>query len=168
MLSHDSPEKTFTSCRESDFGSDYTAKDIESREERLKTMKYMLLMSGTKADFDWYMSWPKADLEAHFAFMHSFNKELRESGVLVATGGLGFPDQAKKVTAAKDGNPITDGVFPESKEFLAGYWIVDVESAEEAYRIAARASAAPGNHERGNQSIEVRQVMDSASELNGT
>jgi hypothetical protein len=39
---------------------------------------------------------------------------------------------------------ITDGVFPETKEFLAGYWIVDVENAERAYAIAAQASAAPG------------------------
>ena len=147
------------------FGSDYTVKDKKSPRGKVKTMKYMLLMSGTKADFDWYLKWPKQDLEAHFAFMHRFNKELRESGVLVTTAGLGFPDQARMVTASEDGTPITDGVFPESKEFLAGYWIVDVENAEEAYKIAARASAAPGNHERGNQPIEVRQVMDSASEL---
>ena len=40
--------------------------------------------------------------------------------------------------AGKDGAPVTDGVFPESKEFLAGYWIVDVESPERAYEIAAR------------------------------
>ena len=40
--------------------------------------------------------------------------------------------------------PITDGVFPETKEFLAGYWIVDVESPERAYAIAAAASMAPG------------------------
>jgi len=48
------------------------------------------------------------------------------------------------VRAGKDGAPITDGVFPDAKEFLAGYWIVDVESPERAYEIAARASAAPG------------------------
>ncbi len=46
--------------------------------------------------------------------------------------------------AGKDGTPITDGVFPEGKEFLAGFWIVDVETPERAYAIAARASAAPG------------------------
>jgi len=51
-------------------------------------------------------------------------------------------------------------VFPESKEFLAGYWIVDVESPERAYEIAARASAAPGPGGTAlNMAIEVRQVM---------
>ncbi len=58
---------------------------------------------------------------------------------------------------------MTDGVFPEAKEFLMGYWIVDVESPEEAYRIAARASAAPGpGGIPGAQPSEVRQVMSSA------
>jgi hypothetical protein len=95
--------------------------------------------------------------------MHAFNKELKDSGTFVATEGLAFPDQAKIVRAGSDGEPITDGVFPESKEFLAGYWIVDVESPEQAYRIAARASAAPGpGGTPGNQPIEVRQVLSGA------
>src|SRR5215471_2078033 len=106
-------------------------------------MKYILMMSATKAGFEWYAKWPKKDLQANMAFMHAFNKELKDSGVLVATAGLAFPAEAKMVRAGKDGEPITDGVFPESKEFLAGYWIVDVESPEQAYRIAARASQAP-------------------------
>jgi hypothetical protein len=122
-------------------------------------MKYILLMSGTKADFEWYATWPKEDLQAHFSFMQAFNKELKDSGVLVAAEGLAFPDQARMVRAGSNGEPITDGVFPESKEFLAGFWMVDVESPEQAYRIAARASAAPGSKERGCQPIEVRQVM---------
>ena len=61
---------------------------------------------------------------------------------------------------SKDGAPITDGVFPESKEFLAGFWIVDVETAERAYAIAARLSAAPGPERSAAQMpIEVRPVM---------
>ena len=62
--------------------------------------------------------------------------------------------------AGDDGKPITDGVFPESKEFLVGYWIVDVDSPERAYQIAAEASAAPGIGGKPlNMAIEVRQVM---------
>ena len=62
--------------------------------------------------------------------------------------------------AGKDGKPITDGVFPEAKEFLAGYWIVDVDRPERAYDIAAEASAAPGpGGQPLNLTIEVRQVM---------
>jgi len=122
-------------------------------------MKYILMMNGTKADFDWYSKWSKQDLMAQMAFMHAFNKELKDAGVLVAAEGLATPDQAKSVRAGSDGLPITDGVFPEAKEFLAGFWIVDVENPEQAYRIAARASAAPGPKERGNMPIEVRPIM---------
>jgi len=126
-------------------------------------MKYILMMTGTKADFDWYARWTKQDLEAQAAFMHAFNKELKDSGVLVSAEGLGFPDQARIVRAGSDGQPITDGVFPESKEFLAGYWIIDVESPERAYQIAARASAAPGpGGKASNMPIEVRPVMSGA------
>lgn len=75
-------------------------------------------------------------------------------------GSAAGPDQAKLVRASPGGEPITDGVFAESKEFLAGYWVVEVEDAERAYRIAAEASLAPGP---GGKplflGIEVRQVM---------
>ena len=84
----------------------------------------------------------------------------------VDTKGLAWPQEAKIVRAGANGEPITDGVFPESKEFLAGYWIIDVESSEQAYKIAARASAAPGpGGKPGNMPIEVRQVLSSHSDL---
>jgi hypothetical protein len=133
--------------------------------ERSKDMKYMLLMSGTKEMFEWFSKWPKEDLQANFAFMRAFNKKLNDEGVLVATAGLAWPQQAKMVHAGKDGEPITDGVFPESKEFLAGYWIVDVESPEQAYKIAARASLAPAPAGTpGTMPIEVREVMSGPPE----
>ena len=129
-------------------------------------MKYILMMNGTKANFAEYAEWSKQDMDANVAFMRSFSKQLKDEGVFVATEGLGWPDQAKLVRADKDGRPITDGVFPESKEFLAGYWIVDVEIPEQAYKIAARASAAPGpGGKPGNMSIEVRQVLGNHSDL---
>ena len=125
-------------------------------------MKYMLLMSGKKADFEWYARWTREDFRVQAAFMRAFSRELKESGAFVATEGLAFPDQATVVRAGSDGEPVTDGVFPESKEFLAGYWIVDVENAEQAYTIAARVSAAPGpGGVPSNMPIEVRQVMSS-------
>jgi hypothetical protein len=99
-------------------------------------------------------------LQAHIAFMMNLNKDLRESGELVSAEGLSFPDQAKLVRAGKDAAPVTDGVFPESKEFLAGFWIVDVETAERAYAIAAKVSGAPGpGGVPLNMPIEVRPVM---------
>jgi hypothetical protein len=105
-------------------------------------------------------TWPKKDFQAHIAFMKNLNKELSEAGEFVDGVGLTGPDQAKLVRAGKDGAPATDGVFPEAKEFLAGYWIVDVESPARAYAIAARASVAPGPGGAPlNMAIEVRQVM---------
>jgi hypothetical protein len=146
-----------------------------------KDMKYILMLTGTKAEFDWYAKWSPQDYEAQAAFMHAFHEELKNSGALVAAEGLAFPDEARVVRAGVDGSPIvtkgivrgvkdgapfvTDGVFPESKEFLAGYTIIDVESAEQAYKIAARLSAAPGpGGIPGNMPVEVRQVMRGAPE----
>jgi hypothetical protein len=122
-------------------------------------MKYILMMNTMRAGRG-VPSWPSKDLQAHIAFMKTLNKELRESGELVAAEGLSFPDQAKLVRAGKDGIPVTDGVFPESKEFLAGFWIVDVDTPDQAYAIAAKASAAPGPGGAPlNMPIEVRPVM---------
>ena len=123
-------------------------------------MKYILLMTGTKAGVDTYKAWSKKDIQTHFEYLKSLNKELSESGELVANEPLAAPDQAKVVRAGKGGVPITDGVFPEAKEFLLGYWLVDVESPERAYEIAARLSAgpAPGGVPT-NMPIEVRQIM---------
>jgi hypothetical protein len=121
-------------------------------------MKYILMMNTMKAGHG-VPAWPKKDLQAHIAFMMKLNKDLRESGEFVSAEGLTFPDQAKLVRAGQDGTPITDGVFPEGKEFLAGYWIVDVATPERAYAIAARASAAPGPGGAPlNMPIEVRPV----------
>lgn len=122
-------------------------------------MKYILMMNTMQAG-QGIPSWPQQDLLAHIAFMQNLGKDLSESGELVSAEGLAFPDQAKLVRADDNGLPVTDGVFPEGKEFLAGYWIVDVESAERAYAIAARASSAPGPGGAPlKMPIEVRPVM---------
>jgi hypothetical protein len=123
-------------------------------------MKYILLMNAPKAGFETYQKWSKNDVETHYAELKRINKELSDSGEFVATAGLAWPDQARVVRAGKDGAPMTDGVFPESKEFLAGYWIVDVENPKRAYEIAARISGAPGPGGMPlSMPIEVRQVM---------
>lgn len=130
-------------------------------------MKYILMMNSMSLSpvYAGVTGWQQKDIEVHTKYLKSLTKSLRESGELVSTEGLGLPDQAKIVRAGKDGAPVTDGVFPETKEFLAGYWIVDVENAERAYQIAARASAAPGPGGMTlNMPIEVRQVMSPKSE----
>src|SRR5215204_825006 len=107
-------------------------------------MKYILMMNAPKAGWDQFMQWPKEVLKAHIEFMHEFNKKLQAAGEWVTGEGLTMPQQAKVVRAGKDGKPLIDGAFAETKEFLAGYWIVNVPNAERAYELAAEASAAPG------------------------
>ena len=121
-------------------------------------MKYILLMSGTRAGVEGYHAWSKQDINAHIAVLQRINKDLTASGEFVATQGLADPREAKVVRAEKNGVPVTDGVFPESKEFLLGYWIVDVTTPERACEIAARISTAPGpGGIPTNMPIEVRQ-----------
>jgi hypothetical protein len=125
-------------------------------------MKFMLMMNAPGGKGDWQVShWTPDDLKAHIGFMKRFGEELGASGELVGAEGLAAPGQAKIVRAGKGGRPeVTDGPFPEAKEFLAGYWIVDCDSPQRAYEIAARASAAPGPGGAPlNMAIEVREVM---------
>ncbi|HEV3051954.1 MAG TPA: YciI family protein [Longimicrobium sp.] len=124
-------------------------------------MKYMLMMHAPRGTGDYKVNeWSPGDFQAHIAFMHQFNRKLTAAGEWVDAQGLAAPGEAKLVRAGKDGAPVTDGPFPEAKEFLAGYWIVEVDSPERAYQIAAEASAAPGPGGAPlNMPIEVRQVM---------
>ena len=123
-------------------------------------MKYMLMMNAPGKTAYQIATWPKSDIEAHIAFMRGFASKLASNGELVSAEGLSGPDQAKLVRGGPNGEPVTDGVFPETKEFLAGYWIIDVDSPERAYAVAAEASMAPGPGGAPlHLPIEVRQVM---------
>jgi hypothetical protein len=125
-------------------------------------MKYMLMMQFPLSS--WKVNrldkWPQKDQKAHLAFLGHFNEELEKSGEFVRTEGLGGPEKMRIVHANGDGEPaVTDGPFPESKEVLAGYWLVDVKSSQRAYEIAAKASAAPGPGGKPlNMPIEVHPV----------
>lgn len=111
-------------------------------------------------------TWRPAEITAHIQFMQQLSDELQAGGEWV--GGQGLAERAKVVTA--DGvNPpmISDGPFAESKELLAGYMMIDVDSEERALEVAAKLSTAPGPGGRPiREPIEVRQVMDaSATEM---
>lgn len=123
-------------------------------------MKYMLMMSCTRRDFESLGGWTPAEFQAHVQFMIALNRELTGTGELVVAEGLDVPGNAKLVRAARADAPmVTDGPFAETKEFLAGFWIVDVKSPERAVAIAAKASTAPGPGGRPLQiPIELRAV----------
>jgi len=126
-------------------------------------MKFMLMMHTPRGNGEYQLNeWKPEEFRAHIQFMKDLNRELREAGELVGAEGLAPPGQARVVRSqAADGAPeVTDGPFAESKEFLAGYWMVDVETAERAYAIAGKASTAPGPGGKPlGIKIEVRQVM---------
>jgi hypothetical protein len=109
-------------------------------------MKFMLMMNAPRGNGDYaVMKWAPEELEAHVEFMRKLNGQLKQEGVFVDAQGLMPPGAARLVRAKQDGSPdVTDGPFAEAKEFLAGFWIVEVKSAAEAYAIAARVSVAPG------------------------
>ena len=123
-------------------------------------MKYMLLMSYSP-EVPPSTEWAPEEVRASGAHMMAIHEELAASGELVGAEGLTGPEAAKIVTHDGVGAPVvTDGPFPESKELLAGYWLVDVESEERAIEIAARTSAAPGPGGRPTaREIQVRPVM---------
>jgi hypothetical protein len=130
-------------------------------------MRYMLMMHVPRGTGEYQVGdWAPEELKAHIDFMHRLNKDLIDRGEFVAGEGLTPPGQARVVRANRNGTPaVTDGPFPEAKEFLAGFWIVEVDRAERAYEIAARISTAPGPG--GTPLIipvEVRQVMSGPPE----
>ncbi len=125
-------------------------------------MKYILMMSGPQKGVAGYQSWSQGDRDTHMQALGAVVKGLVETGEFVATQPLAEPKEVKVVRGEKNGLPVTDGIFPESKEFLLGYWIVDVAKPERAYAIAAQISAAPGpGGIPTNMPIEVRQFLES-------
>ena len=126
-------------------------------------MRYMLLQNYGEVESGCapMTEWSPGDIKAHIEFQQALNAELAELGELVDAQGLSGPEQAKFVVWDGAGAPvITDGPYPEAKELLAGYRLIDVETAERALEIAARASAAPGpDGVPIQQPIEVREVL---------
>ncbi|UGT60420.1 YciI family protein [Nocardia asteroides] len=126
-------------------------------------MKYMLLKSHSPAAYcgTALSGWDPADIAAHIDFQRTLGAQLAATGELVDAQGLAGPEQALVVHSDGRTAPVvTDGPFPETKEFLAGYLVVDVASRERAVEIAALMSAAPGPGGAPiGEFIEVRAVM---------
>ena len=95
-------------------------------------MRFMLLQNYGQVESDCQpmTEWTPGDIKAHIEFQQVLNQELAESGELVDAQGLAGPELAKFVVSDGASAPvITDGPFPEAKELLAGYRMVDVETA---------------------------------------
>ena len=88
------------------------------------------------------------------AAMMKYNESLQKAGVLLALDGLHPPSMGARVTFSEGKATVTDGPFPEAKEGLGGYWMIQVKSKEEAIEWASRCPAS------NNEVIEVRQVQE--------
>ncbi len=127
--------------------------------------KFLLIVNydnGVLDDGVPMLSWDPADIKAHLAYYEALNKELEESGELIGGAALAWPEATKVVRSdGKSASLVTDGPYAETKEQLAGYQMIEVDSLERALEIAARVSAVPGpGGVPIQQPIEVRQVMD--------
>lgn len=136
-------------------------------------MKYMIILAGSHQHYEAMAGrgsaeaavWSEDELNAMFGFMNELNDDLRARGEWVDGQGLADPALTRRVEL-KDGEPIiTDGPYPESKEVLAGFWLVDVESIDRATEIAAYVLTCPGpGGGPSGDVIDIRQVQEGASE----
>ena len=126
-------------------------------------MRFMLMQNYGPVDsgMDQMSEWSQADIQAHIEFQIALNRELTALGELLDAQGLSGPEAARFVTSDGHQPPVvSDGPFPETKELVAGYRLIEVATLDRAIEIAARASAAPGVDGRPiRQPIEVREVL---------
>ena len=88
--------------------------------------------------------------------MMKYNEDLKDAGVLITLDGLHPPSMGARVSFATGRPVVTDGPFAEAKEVLGGYWMIDVESREQAIAWAGKCPASE------NEVIEIRQVQEMA------
>jgi hypothetical protein len=123
-------------------------------------MKYMLLAHAESDGWSGLSSWSPEDFKRMVGYMLALDGELRASGELLDDNGLTGPASARTVQAQADGTPIVrDGLRDGATDFLAGYWVVEVASAERAVEIATRISITPGpGGEPVNMQVEIHEI----------
>ena len=115
-------------------------------------MRFIVMGMATKAS----EAGPPPNWEA-FAAMQKYNEELIKAGVLLAAEGLTPTSKGTRVRFNGDQRTVTDGPFAESKEFVAGFTILQVKSKEEAIEWVKRA---PNVSPNGQGLVEIRKLMD--------
>ncbi|MDI3417097.1 YciI family protein [Streptomyces luteolus] len=131
-------------------------------------MKYLVMVQGSQADYqamsgkpnEHSPAWSEKDLQAMFSFMENLNNDLAESGEMVDGQGLTEPAQTRYVGRDKDGRPVvTDGPYGETKEVLAGYWVLDCESLERVTEIANRIMECPQPEGAPEYPVVIRPIQ---------
>lgn len=130
-------------------------------------MKYLVMVQGAQADYgamngkasDRSPAWSEQELRAMFAYMNAINDDLSETGEFVDGQGLVEPAKTRFVTADEEGRPVvTDGPYGETKEVLAGYWVLDCASLERVTEIAARVAQCPAPAGSPVYPVVIRQI----------
>ncbi len=118
-------------------------------------MRFMMVILRS----DWPDTNKPAEIKDKAAFleMGKYNDQLKKAGILLAMDGLTPPSMGARLTYKDGKSKITDGPFPEAKEVIAGYWMIEVKSREEALEWASRIPCMDGTGV-----IEVRRVVEIA------
>jgi hypothetical protein len=137
-------------------------------------MKYLVMVQGTQADYEAMRgrasanspAWSEEELQAMFAYMGAINDDLSETGEFVDGQGLAEPAQTRHVTLGDDGKAvITDGPYSETKELLAGYWVLECESLERVTEIAERVARCPQPAGTPDYPVVIRPIMDGSGDI---
>ncbi|RBM22432.1 YciI family protein [Streptomyces sp. PT12] len=132
-------------------------------------MKYMLMVLSSQAGYEalsgkaseGHPAWTPEEIQAMVDHMAAINNDLAESGELIDANGLSEPAQARWVSVADGGQPvITDGPYGETKELLAGYWVLECESLERVTEIAARVARSPEPAGSPSLPVVIRPIPD--------
>ncbi|WP_406060348.1 YciI family protein [Streptomyces sp. NBC_01077] len=130
-------------------------------------MKYLVMVQGSQADYEAMVgrptdsspAWSKSDVKAMFAHMNTINEELTAKGEIIDAQGLAAPATTRFVTVDGDGKPVvTDGPYAETKEVIAGFWLLDCASLERVTEIAAQVARCPQPAGAPEYAVVIRPV----------
>jgi hypothetical protein len=116
--------------------------------------RFLVMVKGTPAD-EAAGPPPVDEMEKMFSEMTTFNERLADAGVMLAGEGLQPTKQGKKVRFEGGKTTVIDGPFTEAKEFVAGYWLLQVKSMDEAVEWIRQAPVFDGGAE-----VEIRQISE--------
>lgn len=137
-------------------------------------MKYLVMVRGTQQDYEAMrgtasersVAWSPDDIQAMYAYMQAVNDDLAETGELIDAQGLAEPAKIRHVTPGDDGKAvITDGPYGETKEMLAGYWVLECASLERVTEIADRVTRCPQPEGAPVYPVEIRPILDGAGDI---
>ncbi|MER6422151.1 YciI family protein [Streptomyces sp. NPDC001137] len=137
-------------------------------------MKYLVMVQCTQADYEGMQgranvtspAWSQEDVQAMYAFMGALNDDLAETGEMIDGQGLAEPARARLVGLGEDGKPvITDGPYSETKEVLAGYWVLDCASLERVTEIAERILQCPQPAGATNYPVVIRPIDSGSADV---